>query len=302
MNRNIRNIIIFAFVAFTCGWLGVLVDKFAETQPEGESLGMAIWLVLPLLTVILLRFFAGGGWKNSGFRPNFKGNVKWYLAALLIYPVVTAIVLVMGKIFGWIDFSNFRTDIYLAGFAAALLPNFIKNIFEESVWRGYLTTELLNEKVRDIWLYLIAGGVWGVWHLPYYLCFLPEADMSQILPAGRFVFALIAIISMICWTVMFVEIFRLTKSIWSVVLLHLVEDSLINHLVIDGHIAIVAGKEFLISPVSGVVTSVLYLGVGLLLRQSRIRAESPVINSAGQRHTSENERNYRRKVLKNYEH
>ena len=28
MNKNIRNIIIFAFVAFACGWLGVLVDKF----------------------------------------------------------------------------------------------------------------------------------------------------------------------------------------------------------------------------------------------------------------------------------
>ena len=36
MNKNIRNIIIFAFVAFSCGWLGVLVDKFIEQQPEGE--------------------------------------------------------------------------------------------------------------------------------------------------------------------------------------------------------------------------------------------------------------------------
>ena len=35
-------------MAFTCGWLGVLVDKVVEQQPEGESLGMLIWLVLPL--------------------------------------------------------------------------------------------------------------------------------------------------------------------------------------------------------------------------------------------------------------
>jgi len=146
----------------------------------------------------------------------------------------------------------------------------VKNIFEESVWRGYLTTKLLNEKVKDIWLYLIVGLVWGIWHLPYYLCFLPQADMYQVLPVGRLAFALVAIVSMICWTVMFVEIFRLTKSIWSVVLLHMVEDSLINHLVIDGHIAIVAGKEFLISPIGGIITSSLYLCVGLLLRRSRI--------------------------------
>ena len=270
MNKNIRNIIIFAFVAFTCGWLGVLVDKFVEPQSESESLGMGIWLVFPLLTVILLRFFAGDGWKDLGIKPNFKGNTKWYVIALLIYPLVTTVVLSLGKMLGWIDFTNFRTEVYLTGFVAALLPNFVKNFFEESVWRGYLTTKLLNEKVKDIWLYLIVGGIWGIWHLPYYLCFLPQADMYQILPVGRLVFALVAIVSMICWTVMFVELFRLTKSIWSVVLLHLVEDSLINHLVIDGHIAIVAGKEFLISPISGIITSCLYLGVGLLLRRSRI--------------------------------
>lgn len=270
MNKSIRNIIIFTFVAFTCGWLGVLVDKFVEPQPDGETLGMAIWLVLPLLTVVLLRLFAGDGWKDLGFRPNFKGNMKWYIVALLIYPLVTTVVLILGKISGWIDFVNFRTEVYFAGFAATLLPNFVKNIFEESVWRGYLTTKLLREKVKDIWLYLIVGIIWGVWHLPYYLCFLPEADMYQVLPVGRFTFTIVSIISMIGWTVMFVEIFRLTKSILSVVFLHMVEDSLINHLVIDGHIAIVAGKEFLISPISGIITTCLYLGVGLLLRRSRI--------------------------------
>ena len=270
MNKNIRNIIIFAFVAFFCGWLGVLVDKFVEQQPESESLGMGIWLVLPLLTVILLRFFANDGWKDLGFRPNFKGNIQWYVIALLIYPCVTAVVLTLGKILGWIDFVNFRAEVFFAGFIATLLPNFVKNIFEEFVWRGYLTTKLLNEKVKDIWLYLIVGGIWGIWHLPYYLCFLPQADMYQVLPVERLVFALVAIISMICWTIMFVEIFRLTKSIWSVVLLHMVEDSLINHLVMDGHITIVAGKEFLISPIAGIITSSLYIGVGLLLRQKRI--------------------------------
>ena len=281
MNKNIRNIIIFSFVAFICGWLGVLVDKFVTQQTEGETLGMAIWLILPLLTVILLRFFANDGWKNLGFRPNFRGNTKWYIIALLIYPLVTAVVLTLGKFLGWIDFSNFRTEIYFTGFIVALLPNFVKNIFEESVWRGYLTAKLLNEKVKDIWLYLIVGGIWSIWHLPYYLCFLPQADMYQILPVGQLAFALVAILSMICWTVMFVEFFRLTKSIWTVVLLHLIEDSLINHLVIDGHITIVAGKEFLISPILGIITTSLYLCVGLLLRRSRLSKMKNELQNAG---------------------
>ncbi len=161
----------------------------------------------------------------------------------------------------------------LMGFVSTLLANFIKNIFEESVWRGYLAAKLLKLKAKDIWLYLIVGGVWGIWHLPYYLFFLPESDMYQVLPVDRVVFAIAAIFSMICWSVMFVELYRITKSIWPVVILHMIEDSLINHLVIDGYITIGPGKEILISPIIGIIASILYVIVGLLLRKNRIIRE-----------------------------
>lgn len=268
--KVIRNIGIFVCISLACGWLGLFVDKLIKFQPDEESLGMVIWLVLPLITTILLRLFAGDGWKDIGVKFYFKGNLKWYLISLLIYPLVTTIILAFGKIIGWASFSNFKTDAYLAGFITALLPNLIKNFFEEFVWRGYLTAKLLTAKIKDIWLYLIVGGVWGAWHLPYYLFFLPQADICQVLPVGRFTFALIAIVSMMCWTVMFVEIYRITKSIWSVVLLHVIEDSVINHLVIDGHITIIAGKEILISPIAGILTTIIYLSIGLLLRRYRI--------------------------------
>jgi hypothetical protein len=54
----------------------------------------------------------------------------------------------------------------------------------------------------------------------------------------------------------------------------MVEDSLINHLVIDGHISITAGKEIFISPIGGIITSILYLGVGLILRQKRMQIDN----------------------------
>jgi hypothetical protein len=258
------------FIAFSCGWLGLLIDKFIENPPNQDTLGMGIWLILPLIATIFLRLFAGDGWKDIGLKPNFKGNIKWYIISLFIYPLVTAVILILGKIIGWTDFSNFRISAYLSGFAGTLIINFVKNFFEESVWRGYLTAKLLKTKIKDIWLYLIVGGVWGLWHLPYYLFFLSHSDMYQVLPVGRLTFALIAIISMICWTVMFVELYRLTKTIWPVVLLHMIEDSLINHLVLDGHITIISGKEILASPLAGIITSILYIGVGLLLRKYRI--------------------------------
>jgi hypothetical protein len=184
---------------------------------------------------------------------------------------MTTVVLFIGKITGWIDYSNFRINVYLSGFWGMLIYNFIKNIFEESVWRRYLTAKLLKTKIKDIWLYLIVGGVWGVWHLPYYLHFLPHSDMYKVLPVGRLVFAIVSVITMIGWSVMFIELYRLTESIWPVVILHMIEDSLINRLVIDGHIIINTGKEILVSPITGIITSLLYIGVGIILRNYRIK-------------------------------
>src|SRR5690606_37431604 len=103
--------------------------------------------------------------------------------------------------------------------------------------------------------------------------FLPEKEMYQIMPVDRGIFAIIAICSMISWSVMFVELYQITKSIWPVVILHMIEDSLINHLVIDGYVTIASGKEIVISPISGVITSIIYLLVGLLLRKNRIKKE-----------------------------
>lgn len=268
-SKTTRNILIFTLVVLLSGWLGYYLDQSMPPQPGEETLGMALWLVLPLLTTLLLRAFAGDGWKDIGFRPRLGENAKWYFVSFLIFPLVTALILIMGRLLGWIDFSHFKTGDYLSVFAASLLPNFIKNIFEEFVWRGYLTTKLLQLQIKDTWLYLIVGGIWGIWHLPYYLFFLPEGQISQILPVERGVFALLAIVTMIFWTVMYVELYRITGSIWPAVILHMSEDSVINHLVLDQHIMIAPGKEFLISPISGILSMVLYLLVGLTLRQLR---------------------------------
>ena len=270
-NKIIRNILLFTFFVFLSGWIGYYIDRSLPPQPDEKTPGMALWLILPLLTTFLLRAFAGDGWKDIGLKPGPLANAKWYFVSFAIFPLVTAVGLLSGKALGWIDFSRFRTGDYLSVFAASLLPNFIKNIFEEFVWRGYLTTKLLRLQLRDRWIYLIVGAVWGVWHIPYYLFFLPESQISQILPVERGVFAFVAIITMVCWTVLYVELYRITRSIWPVVILHMAENSVIDHLVIDKHVAIAAGKEFLVSPVAGILPTVLYLLAGLALRKIRKR-------------------------------
>ena len=78
---------------------------------------------------------------------------------------------------------------------------------------------------------------------------------------------------------MFVELYRITKSIWPVVILHMIEDSLVNHLIIDGHITISSGKEILISPILGIITAVFYIIVGLLMRRNQLMKENNVITT-----------------------
>ena len=268
-NRTTRNVIIFSIVVLLSGWIGHYIDQNIPAQSGEETPGMGLWLILPLVTTALLRAFAGDGWKDIGLKPRLATNFKWYIVSILIFPLVTAIVLFIGWLSGWISFSNFRMEGYMALFATALVPSFIKNIFEEFVWRGYLTSKLASLKLRDTWIYLVVGLIWGAWHIPYYLFFLPEAQIYQILPVDRLVFALIAIVAMIAWTIMFVEIYLVTRSIWPVVVLHMIEDSVINHLVIDQHITIAPGKEMFVSPIVGVVPMTIYIVVGFILRGIR---------------------------------
>jgi membrane protease YdiL (CAAX protease family) len=267
-----RNLVIFGFIVLASGWVGMLVDRVLKDQPEGNTLGMGLWLVMPLVTVIVLRFFAGDGWKDSGFHLRFSGNLRWYLTALLVFPIITAIVLLIGVLLGWVNLSNLQATPSFAGvFLGLLLGQFIKNIFEEAVWRGYLTSKLVQLKLKDWHIYGIAGAIWGGWHIPYYLYFLPTSDMYSVLPVDKLTFTAVAIISMIGWSIMFVELFRVTGSIWPCIMMHSVEDSLINPLVIDGYISISEGKEWLISPIAGILTTLLYVGVGLMVRTIRLR-------------------------------
>lgn len=272
--KAIRNMGIFIFFVIISGWIGVLVDSVLIDQPEGDSLGMGIWLVLPLLTAFMIILFSKASWKDLGLKPNLKGNIKWYLASVLIFPVVTAIVLLIGKATDWIDLSQFNLNTFIVAFCSTLLINFIIDFFEETAWRGYLTSQLVKLNLSDLKLYLVVACVWALWHLPYYLVFLPEADIRAVMPVSRAAYVVVAFTTFLSWTIMFTELFRVTKSVWPCIVLHTVEDSLINLLVISGYISISAGKEILISPINGIITSILYVIVGMGIRAYRIRSNN----------------------------
>ena len=233
---------------------------------------MGIFIVAPVLTWLLLRALMGDSWRDAGLRPLIKKNLHWYGVAALIYPVVIALTLLIGELFGWLKVQIRWTD-YLGGFGFFVLAEFVKNFFEESSWRGYLTARLLSLKIKDVWLYLIVGVVWCSWHWPYFFYFLKPEQLFAVFPYDKVTFCIMALVCCTSWTVMYTELFRLTKSIWPGVWMHAIEDTTINSLIYDKHILIETGKEILISPVSGIIPCLLYLGVGLWLRRIRINTQ-----------------------------
>lgn len=81
--------------------------------------------------------------------------------------------------------------VYLGILLTQIGTQFIKNIFEESVWRANLTNQLIKLKLSDLKLYLLIGFIWWIWHLPYIMKFLSEREIQNTLPVGSLTFFLI---------------------------------------------------------------------------------------------------------------
>ena len=267
-----KYLVLFIALALLSGWIGLLVDMALPDQPDEQTLGMGIWLVLPFLSGIAIRFFRRD-WKDFGIKPRLRGNIRWYLLAILIFPAVTLIFTLVAWALGFATVSSFSASTLLPVMASLFLGLFIKNIFEDFAWQGYLTPKLVKAKMPDLQIYLVVGLVWAFWHAPYYLFFLPDSFYST--PVDRvldtFVFSPIVII---VWSVMFVEMTRLTGSVWPAVLMHAVEDAVPNYLVFEEQLIQFAGAgDLLFNPVKGIFPLIAFLAFGLWLRKRRLERD-----------------------------
>ena len=67
--------------------------------------------------------------------------------------------------FGVAHISSFDISTLLSLIVMSSIGNFIKNIFEEFSWRGYLTPKLIELNLNDWYIYIISGFIWALWHL-----------------------------------------------------------------------------------------------------------------------------------------
>lgn len=268
--RDKITLTVFLFVTFTSGLMGYLLDQILTEQPEGDSLGMGLWLVLPLLTGIVLRII-NKDLKQIGARPHFKNNMKWYAVAALVFPGIMLVCIIVAKLTGALIVKATAFDTLFALVLTTFLVNCVRNIFEEFAWRGCLVPFLEKTRMNDWFLYLVSGFVWGMWHFTYYMFFLPDTYFTEY---SRPLLAIAGVILMILWSPLFVELRRLTNSVWPGVIMHATEDSVPTLLFVTTEVfRLKNGFSSILDPIYGVLPTLLLFLVGLELRRCRIRRE-----------------------------
>lgn len=279
MNKTVRNIIIVSLFTVGGGWLGIWLNNVTgNTMPPMQSLGALVWLVTPALSGILLRAFGGDGWKDAGFGLHLLSSWKWYLAALLVYPLAALVTFGVGALFGILSAEGFVSQgfgAYLSAAGMIFVGSLMKNIFEEFAWRSYLTPRLDAAGVHPIVNHLIVSILWMSWHLPYYYYYLDRAVLESAITTSIPVFIALGYLVMFPTAILFGELRLISKSTWTVFLLHQVINAVSMPLLMNGFIKVNGNLGFIFSPTNeGVLVSLLFGAVGLLIYRQRRRMES----------------------------
>lgn len=191
-----KRIIIFLVLVFAItfgiefGVIYPLVEQYGYGTNATVTLAVAGVMFIPALCVVLTRLITGEGFKNSWLRPNFKGNVKYYLFAWF----APSVLITIGAVVYYLCFPEqfdpnsgyiVKTTTEIAGEMPADMPplkvliigqivtavlfgpilNFITCFGEEWGWRGYLLPKMAAKMPR-IPMLLITGTIWGLWHAP----------------------------------------------------------------------------------------------------------------------------------------
>lgn len=275
MNKNIRNILIVAFFTVGGGWLGIWLNNITgNTMPPMQSLGALVWLTSPALTGFALRAFGGDGWKDAGFGLHLRSGWKWYLLAILVYPLASLLAFGLGALFG-ITTAEGLISAYISAASIIFVGSLMKNFFEEFAWRSYLTPRLEAAGVHPLLNHVIVGILWMSWHLPYYYYYLDRTVLESSITTSMPVFITLGFLVMMPTAMLFGEIRLNSKSTWAAFVLHQVVNAISMPLLINGFIKVQGPLAAVFTPTNeGVIVSLLFGITGWLLMKKRLKEQN----------------------------
>ncbi len=261
-SEALRNIIIFALLVNGLAWLGPLLGG----DPTNPGLGFLLWGIAPIASALIMKFVLRDG-TPLGFRPYLRGNGRWYLLGLLLYPIAILAVLGIGLLTGVTSVHNLTLPALITAVGPPVIIYFVFAFFEEVGWRGYLAPRVAT--IHDGLLgHVLVGLIWASWHFPYMTELWAHTSEGLVTLLPRFVLG-----TMIS-AVVYGEIRLRTGSLWPAVLMHWMGNTVANTLLAglggQAFVTLSPGQEWLSSfGVEGALMMVIFGAVGYLLYRQR---------------------------------
>lgn len=171
-----KRLVIFLLLAFGISWIPAIIFNnvfgFHEWF-ETNKMPALFWAIGfgPALANIITRKITKEGWHDSMLHLNLKGNVKYYVTAVLLLSVIGVFQGIFATMtIGSGDWSDFGKNIDFTQTLATILTVIataplmaINTIGEEFGWRGYMNQKL-EPLLGTTGTVIIGGIIWGLWH------------------------------------------------------------------------------------------------------------------------------------------
>jgi membrane protease YdiL (CAAX protease family) len=251
----------FVFVVGPGGFPGT-GSQFDALLPRVAAAMLAGPAVAGFLLTVLLSGTAGLRELLSRlFR--WRVGARWYVAALLPAPLLSAAVLFALSLTSPIFTAHDKTAILLAGITAGLTT-----VFEEIGWTGFATPRL-RRRYGVVTTGLIVGVVWGAWHLLQGLwvggTYAGSLPVAVFIPVSFFV----GVAQLTAYRVLMLWVYDATNSLLVATLMH----ASLTASTVFVFAPVATGATFLIytSALAGamwiVVAAVAWAGSGQLFRR-----------------------------------
>jgi len=255
-----KRIMIFTILVISLGWIGWGADLLFNND-FSQGLGLLFFILAPLLLALVFTI-KDKRLKILGLKPKFRINANWYVFCIFFDLAVFIFVFIVGIIGNGMETAlNLKLIGVILSTALLSIPmSFIKNIFEEVGWRGYLS-ERLYYLMNPIPANIIVGLIWATWQLPYWLIIIPRDMLIADSPYSNiWLIILMGYLALINLSFLYNRLKLVTRSVWPVVLIHTMNNVIVASLFIN--IVYTAQTKWFFSPG---INGILYFSVLLLV-------------------------------------
>lgn len=227
----LKRIVIFTVLAYIPTYLiSIFWIKDVNKTTELQSL---LIMFPPAIANILTRLITKEGTSEMLLRTNFKGNIRYYIFAVLfavIGSIFAAILLIVNYIpdYSFADSVEFYGKTQIAGILMMNLSlciiTSVITFGEEFGWRAYLTPRL-EKLTGTVPAIIISGIIWGMWHAPMIAKGFNYGKDYDFFPFGGFI---AMSVSCIFYGAFLTWLTKKTNSVYPAVLCHSAVDIFIN--------------------------------------------------------------------------